>query len=123
MSTEDFEMVVEDLLQLNGAPVVAEGVSLIPQKLHHVASPDQAVFLVAYEPFQRARYRDRGFAQQWFSALPDPDAAFDHLMRSNDLMAHRCYDAATSLGYKVIVVDESTPVDTVYARVIEHLCL
>jgi 2-phosphoglycerate kinase len=121
--TEEFEMVVADLALYNGSPVIAEGVSLLPEMLHHVASSDQVVFLIAYEQFQRTRYMNRGFAQQWFSALPDPDAAFDNLMKCNDLMARQCYDAATRYGFKVIVVDESTPVDTVYSQVIEHFGL
>lgn len=122
-TVEEFEMVASDLLLYDGARVIAEGVSFTPQILQHIAPTEQAVFLVAYEPFQRRRYMERDFAQQWFSALPDPDAAFDNLMKCNDLMAHQCYDAATMYGYKVIVVDETTPLDMTYSRVTEHFGL
>jgi len=120
---EEFEMVVNDLVRYSQAPVIAEGVSFMPQVLQHVALTERVVFLVAYERFQRTKYMKREFAQQWFNTLPDPDAAFDNLMKCNDLMSHQCYDAATVYGYKVIVVDDTTPIDTVYSRVIEHFRL
>ncbi|MEV4755831.1 hypothetical protein AB0J86_12065 [Micromonospora sp. NPDC049559] len=114
---EEFPLILADLARIAGARV-PEGAALLPELLAaRRVAPDRAVWIVPTGEFQRRHYRRRRWAWELLASLPEPEWAFDRWMRRDELFASRVAEQARDLGYPVIVVDGTAPVERVTAAV------
>lgn len=105
---EEFEMVVEDLLELAaGGDVLAEGAGLLPTLVAPaLESPRRALWLVSTGELRRRLYPDRGpWVREVLARCPDPEPTFRRWMERDDLFAHAVGRAARRRGGRVIAVD------------------
>ena len=89
---------------------MVEGAALLPELLAaRRVPPEEAVWIVPSEEFQRSHYRRREWAWPLLAGLDDPEAAFDRWMRRDIRFAERVAEQAHDRGYRVIVTDGSVP--------------
>jgi hypothetical protein len=116
---EEFALMLDDLSAGTGAMVV-EGAALLPDLLASLGVPSRsAVWIVPTEEFQRAHYARRPWARDLVAGAPDADALFETWMRRDGAFARSIALQAVDLGYRVITVDGTRPVDAVAAEVSE----
>jgi hypothetical protein len=102
---DEFEMVIEDLRTLP-APVVAEGVGLLPELVAAVCpDPGRSLWRIATPDFRRRAYRQRGdLVRETLAGLSDPDLAFEVWMERDDWIARHLEEEARRLGLRVEIV-------------------
>jgi 2-phosphoglycerate kinase len=106
---EEFPQILQDLADRPDTPVV-EGAALLPELLAaRQVPPQEAVWIVPSEEFQRSHYRRRQWAWPLLAGLNDPEAAFDRWMRRDIRFAELVAEQAHDHGYRVIVTDGSVP--------------
>jgi hypothetical protein len=116
----EFPLVLEDLDQIEG-PVIAEAAALLPELLAgHDIPRNQAVWLVPTEDFQRQQYGQRAWAWGMLRETSDPCLLFDRWTQRDAVFAAAISRQAESLGYRVIVVDGSEPIETIEQHVNQH---
>jgi hypothetical protein len=116
MYREEFPLILADL---TGAPgdVVAEGVALLPELLAaRRVPPDEAVWMVPTEEFQRHHYGRRAWARAVLAGRPDADALFDRWMTRDTRFAAVVTEQARDLGHRVLVIDGSSGIAELAAR-------
>jgi 2-phosphoglycerate kinase len=103
---EAFEMILDDLVALPNEKLVVEGVRLDPYLVHELADPQQIIFMIAFEGFQREHFlRREHFLKGMFQDFEDPEGVFENLMQGNALVADSMYESATELGLKILITD------------------
>ena len=105
---ELFDMILDDLLSLAGRkPILVEGTSLLPERVHELLSGrQQALWVIPTDRFQKAQYADRG---AWVEGLlrecDNPERVFINWM-DRDLAFTKWMTAQISgLGLAYIEVD------------------
>lgn len=114
---DEFAMIVEDLREVS-APVIAEGVGLLPERVAEVlADRHRACWLIATPELRRRRYPQRG---PWLAELlgrcADPRQAFTAWMARDDGIAAHLARQAAGLSLPFLAVDgHSTEEETAAA--------
>ena len=120
---EEWVMIVEDLLALpSDTPIIAEGAALLPVLVHHVlAEPQQAIWVVPTEEFQRERYPQRGaWVQEIVSQCTDPEQALRNWMDRDVDFAYWVREEARRRRLRLLVVDGERTIDENAAIVAAH---
>ena len=106
---EEFEMVLEDLLALpQSSPVLAEGTALLPECVAPLlVRPQQAVWVVPTEEFQRKEYGRREWVENILSQCRYPEEAWENWMARDAGFAKVIARDAQERRLKVIEVDGS----------------
>jgi dephospho-CoA kinase len=113
---QQFPLILNDL-EHSEPPLIAEAAALLPELLAaHGVQQHDAVWIVPAEAFQRRHYAARAWAWNLLKETSDPAYLFDRWMQRDAAFATAVWHQAESLGYHVIVVDGTRPID-----VIEHL--
>ena len=105
---EHLSLVVDDLLALPGpTPILAEGTCLLPGDVHALLSrPEQAIWLVPTEGFQRSHYPDRGsWVQDILNQCEQPEQALQNWMDRDVAFARWVEQSAGELGLRLVRVD------------------
>jgi hypothetical protein len=114
---DQMEMIIEDLLELDG-PVLAEGSGLLPELVAPLLTGrSKALWMIATPGFRRRTYPDRGaWVREMIAEMDDPDQAFERWMARDDLLAARRAEQAAALGLNVMTVDGSHSIAETAAR-------
>ncbi len=111
---EEFEFILKDLMQYD-KPVVAEGVSLLPNKMAAADIPKaNAFYLVPTESFHREKYKERTWAWDRLEETSDPEQAYENWMCRDALMARLIYEQAVGHGFQAWQVDQDTDFEGLY---------
>ena len=62
--------------------IVVEGVTLDPEFVLDVADPQQVLFIIASEEFQREHFLKRDMQRTVFRGLPDPEGSFEAFLEN-----------------------------------------
>ena len=120
---EQFALIQRDIASM-GSPVLAEGAALLPELFAGQNIPQShAVWIVPTEAFQRTMYRQRDWAWSMLASAPDPERLFDRWMQRDAEFSRMVARQARELGYRVITVDGTRPVEAILREVIEHFGL
>ena len=115
---EGFELIIEDLLELPAAPLLAEGFRLLPRLVAPLLSErDQAVWLIPSPAFRRAAFEDRGSMWEIPGKTSDPQRALGNLLARDEMLTEQVAAEATGLGLAVVKVDVGLSVDALAQRV------
>jgi hypothetical protein len=123
---EHLEMIVGDLLsQAAAAPLLVEGACLLPARIAElIATPRQALWLIATPAFRRRHYRRRG---PWVGELLDrcaePRQTFDRWMERDDTLASWRIAEAGRLGVSWWSIDGRRPPAALAAAAAVHFGL
>jgi 2-phosphoglycerate kinase len=102
---EQFPMIRRELHDRPGSLVV-EGAALLPELLAAEGiGPEQAVWIVPTEAFQREHYRQRSWAWTLLRSSADPERLFGRWMARDAAFAGIVADQARNYGYRVLVND------------------
>jgi 2-phosphoglycerate kinase len=109
---EEFGMVVDDLLRMSIAgPLLAEGTSLLPECVAPLlARPEQAIWVVPAEDFQREKYARREWVSDILAQCRQPEEAWENWMGRDAAFASAVADDARERGLQVMEVDGSRSV-------------
>lgn len=105
---EEFEMIVEDLLDLPISPrTLAEGCALLPECVAGTLSDARkAIWIIPTEGFQRRTYSQRGeWVQRILKQCTNPEQAFKNWMNRDVAFTKRIASSATCLGFRTLFVD------------------
>lgn len=116
-------MVLEDLDGMPKDTIVVDGVTLEPEFVLEVAEPQQAIFIIASEEFQRANFLKRDMQSKFFQSLPDPEGSFEAFMGNLALQTSSLRKRAEVLGLRVIITDENSTLSGNLELVKEHFNL
>ncbi len=108
--SEQFELILEDLHALPGTgPVLAEGTALLPGRVRPLLSrPQQALWMVPMESFQREMYPKRGdWVHEILATCDDPEAALQNWMDRDVAFARWVADEAAARDLPCVWVDGS----------------
>lgn len=108
--SEQFELILEDLHALpDTGPVLAEGTALLPGMVVTLLSqPNQALWMVPTEAFQREMYPKRGaWVQEILATCDDPQAALENWMDRDVAFARWVADEAAARDLPCVWVDGS----------------
>jgi hypothetical protein len=119
---EEFEMVVDDLLaMLRSGPILAEGSALLPECVAPLLTrPQQAVWVVPTEDFQRREYARREWVKDVLDQCLRPDEAWENWMARDAGFARVVAQDAAERGLKVIEVDGSCSIESIASSVAGH---
>lgn len=120
---EDFAIVLEDLNAMPNETIFVEGVTLEPEFVLEVADPQQVLFMIASEEFQRKHYLKRDMQRTVFQGLPDPEGSFEAFMGNLAVQTRSLCKRAEDFGLKVIITDESSTLSGSLNLVKEHFDL
>lgn len=121
---EEFLFILADLALPDEECGVAEGAALLPSLLAGLGVPrSRAIWMVPEESFQRAHYARREWRHDALRDCSDPDQGWENWMARDAGFARRVTKEAELMGYSVIVVDGSRPLDEIYAEVARHFGL
>lgn len=122
---EEFSLALEDIAALpGGGPLLAEGTSLLPGSVAALGVPPaRAIWLVPAPAFQREHYARRPWVKDVLRGCADPERAFENWMARDVAFGARVAEEASGLGYRVVVVDGSSPLPEVAGLVERHLGL
>jgi 2-phosphoglycerate kinase len=122
---EDFEMVLQDLLALpSDRPVIAEGSALLPECVAPLLiRPQQAIWVVPEEEFQRREYGHREWAQGVLAHCTQPGQAWENWMGRDAGFARAVAKDAEARGLKVLVVDGGRSIEANARTVAAHFGL
>lgn len=103
---EEFEMVVEDLLALDGfATICAEGAALLPECVAPlVTRSHQAIWVVPTEEFQRSEYARREWVAGILSECTYPEQAWENWMDRDAGFARAVAREAETRGFRALWV-------------------
>ena len=119
---ERFEMVLEDLAEMDAPGVVAEGFGLLPELVApHLTSRRQAIFLLPTPATRERNYASRGWAG--IDGTSDHDRATRNKLDRDALLTEHVRRTARSHGLATIELDGSQAVDTVIALAERHFGL
>ena len=124
--SEQFELILEDLCaQPDTEPLLAEGTALLPGLVKPLLSrPQQALWMVPTEAFQRELYPKRGaWVQEILATCDDPQAALENWMDRDVAFARWVADGAASHDLPCIWVDGSSGVEERMAMVADYFGL
>jgi len=121
---EEFPLILADLALPDEDCGIAEGAALLPSLLAgRGVSPSRAIWIVPEESFQRAHYARREWRHDVLRDCTDPEQGWENWMARDAGFARRVAADAQGLGYRVVLVDGSKPVDEIYAEVVDHFGL
>lgn len=105
--TEEFAMVLEDLLALRpNCPILAEGAALMPALvLPHLSDRRQAIWITPTPAFQRMHYSRRPWIHDVLRTCSDPDQAFTNWMARDETFAQWVNEQTATLGLRLIQVN------------------
>lgn len=122
---DEFGMILEDLALRCGAPVLVEGVGLLPELvMPHCRGRGEALWLVSTATFRRRTYPARGgWVGELLGASESPDVAFESWMARDDGLATSIVAAAGRVGARVVGVDGRSTRRRTAQRVARHFGL
>ena len=122
---EEWEMVVEDLLAMPvSSPILAEGAGLLPQCVAPLIShPQQAIWVVPTEEFQRREYPRRDWVKSILDKCKEPEKAWENWMGRDAEFASVVAQSARDAGLMVLEVDGSRPISENAELVAAHFGL
>lgn len=122
---EEFPFILADLEALpNDRPILAEGAAPLPELLvAHGIAPDRCIWIVPTEEFQRHHYAQRDWRHSVLADCSDPERGWENWMARDAGFARTVADQATTLGFRLIVVDGSHSISENEAIVEKHLGL
>ena len=105
--TEQFSLILEDLLLAENGLLLAEGTSLLPPLVQALlTTPDQGLWLAATETFQRARYSQRdAWVAEILAACADSNVAFENWMSRDVAFSRWVVGQTNKLSLPLIEVD------------------
>lgn len=114
---EEFEFIMRDIGN-GSAPVIAEGVSLLPGPMADAGIPRENLFyLVPTASFHRDKYLERTWARDRLQETSNPDQAYENWMRRDAIMAEEIFQEARSKDFRAVRVDHSTDFENLYATI------
>ena len=118
---EEFPFILADLARPEEELGLAEGAALLPSLVaEHGVPTEQAIWIVPAEAFQREQYSRREWRHDVLRDCSDPELGWENWMARDAGFALRVAAEARRLGYTVIVVDGTRPLDDIYAEVVRH---
>ncbi len=123
---EHLEMIVGDILrQAPVAPLLVEGACLLPAGVAElIATPRQALWLIATPAFRRRHYRRRGpWVGELLGGCAEPRQAFDRWMERDDALASWRIGEARRLGLAWWSIDGTRPPAALTAAAAAHFGL
>ena len=119
---EEFPFILADLEALpNDRPILAEGAALLPELLAtHGITPDCCIWIVPTEEFQRHHYAQRDWRHSVLADCSNPEHGWGNWMARDAGFARAVADQATTLSFKLIVVDGSRSIAENEAVVEKH---
>jgi hypothetical protein len=105
---EEFPLVLRDLSELDpNRPVIAEGMTFLPEMVAGLEHHPPAVWVVPRADFQVLHYARREWAHGIAAATSHPEEAFENWMRRDAIAARYVRLTARRCGFRVLVVDGS----------------
>jgi hypothetical protein len=122
---EEFEMVMEDLLAMPwSSPILAEGAALLPECVAPLlARPNQAIWVVPTEDFQRTQYARRDWVEDILRQCQHPDEAWENWMGRDAAFARQVLSDATERQLAVLEVDGSQSIQRNAETIAKHFGL
>lgn len=121
---EALALALEDLAQMLAAdsrPILFEGAPALPHLLQPLLPhPQQAVWLIPTESFQRRHYAKRPWVPGQLATTSDPELAFDNWMRRDAGFARWLEAQVTNHDMRWIRVDGSLSIAETVAWVMEQ---
>jgi hypothetical protein len=122
---EMFEMIVEDLLQVEtGKLILAEGAALLPELVAECGIDRQrALYLVPTMEFQVHHYKQREFIHGILQECENPEQAFGNWMMRDHLFGKQVLRQAESRGFGTILVDGERSIEDLLEHTGRHFGL
>lgn len=109
---EDFQFVMNDILNTNTSSIVVEGNQLLPSLVFpYLRKKQKAVWIIPTESFQKEHYKKREWLKDILGSTDDPTVSFDNWMKRDALFAKYIYQEAKNLKLQTLVVDGSKNID------------
>lgn len=107
--SEEYQMIIEDLSrQINGKPVLVEGINLIPELLKDVIEDgNNAIWLVADDAFYNLHQMHRKELFDRINECSDPEQALHNYMNFDLSFGKYVYNEANRLDLKVMVIENN----------------
>jgi hypothetical protein len=120
---EAFDLIVEDLLALSPAPVIAEGFRLLPSLVDPLAGRARAVWLLPTPQFRRAAFEERGSLWSIANRTSDAERALRNLLERDAMFTERLRADVAVSGRPAVEVDVGDAEDDILDRVSRRLGL
>jgi hypothetical protein len=123
---EEWPMIVDDLLSLPAdRPMIAEGAALMPELVAPaMARPEQAIWVIPSEGFQRAHYPARGkWVRDIVRQCSNPAQALRNWMDRDVAFARLIARQAERLGLALLTVDGSHTIEQNALLIEQHFCI
>jgi len=120
---ERFSFAVNDLLQMHGACVIADGASFLPELLDAAGvGSDHAAFINVTTETRGTRWRNQRTDErkEYLGCYEDPDAAWETWMKRDEILAERIAAEARQLGMLVVTADSGISHEDVVNAVAIH---
>jgi 2-phosphoglycerate kinase len=119
---EEFNIILDDLRALpNDRPILAEGTALLPDLVAPLLPrPEQAVFVVPTEPFQKTTYARREWIQGILAQCQEPEQAFANWMDRDVRFSKWVVETAVIHNLRVLTVNGSRSISENAALVANH---
>ncbi|WP_430510173.1 hypothetical protein [Gottfriedia solisilvae] len=109
---EDFQFVMNDILNTHTSSIVVEGNQLLPSLVFpYLRKKQNAVWIIPTESFQKNHYKKREWLKDILESTDDPTVSFDNWMKRDALFAKYIYHEAKKLKLQTLLVDGSNNID------------
>ena len=122
---EEFEMVMEDLLVMpRSSPILAEGAALLPECVAPLLTrPNQAIWVVPTEHFQRTQYARRDWVENILRQCSQPSEAWENWMGRDAAFARQVSSDARERQLAILEVDGSQSIQRNTELIAKHFAL
>lgn len=116
---ELFQFAQADIRNLDcNKPIIAEGAGFLPNLVKAAGiAEDSYICIVPTKEFQYKKYSERDWVSDILKDSCNKEQAFINWMERDVLFAESVRNSAVNLGYKTILVSESSKVSTTYETV------
>jgi uridine kinase len=119
---EQFSMILADLQAMpTDKPILAEGAALLPDLVAPLLpNPNQAIFIVPTETFQKTTYAQRDWIDGILAQCRDPERAFANWMNRDVGFGQWVVDTAVAHNLSTLIVNGQQTITQNAARVASH---